>query len=255
MAERDLEEAGSGLLRAALAVAERHLRASAGPEKEGALIRAALHVRGADGYRALVMVDAPGSHLDRDPGELGVSASAWEMVRRLDHAVTVDVNLGEVRALGQEGDPAQLLPGMTMTGESQELYLGHGTTHLLALPVRHEGRPQGMVTLELRCMASTGAPMQAWIGAGPEIQAGLDRDFPALLDAAGTPRPEVARRMAPVVRMLRTFARVDDTVLLTGDSGAGKSMLARWIHDHSRRASGPFEHVHLQNYPETLVDG
>jgi hypothetical protein len=263
MAVRDLEEEGSGMLRAALAVAERHLRTSSGPEREGELIRVALHVRGADGYRALVMVDSPGSRVERGPGELSVSTSAWEMVRRLDQAVVVNVTLGEVRALGQAGDPAQRLPGIRMTPESQELFLGHGTTHLLALPVRDEGRPQGMVSLELGCPGGIAAPIQAWNRAAPEIQALLDRDFPGLLRAGGAEPPEindpglpvVGRTMAPVVRLLRTAARFDDTLLLTGASGVGKSRLARWIHDRSRRASGPFEHVHLQNYPETLIEG
>ena len=41
--------------------------------------------------------------------------------------------------------------------------------------------------------------------------------------------------------MLRTAAAGTDTiVLLMGESGSGKDHIARYIHDHSKRANGPF---------------
>jgi len=38
----------------------------------------------------------------------------------------------------------------------------------------------------------------------------------------------------------RSAAASDGTVLLQGESGSGKDYLARWIHDHSKRALGPY---------------
>jgi PAS domain S-box-containing protein len=38
----------------------------------------------------------------------------------------------------------------------------------------------------------------------------------------------------------RSAAASDGTVLLQGESGSGKDYLARWIHDHSKRAPGPY---------------
>jgi DNA-binding NtrC family response regulator len=58
--------------------------------------------------------------------------------------------------------------------------------------------------------------------------------------------------MAPLVDMLRIFAEQEETVLLTGPTGAGKSRLARWCHHRSRRGKGPFEILELATVPEEL---
>jgi PAS domain S-box-containing protein len=43
-----------------------------------------------------------------------------------------------------------------------------------------------------------------------------------------------------VLRRARYAASGDSVILLTGESGAGKDHLARYIHEHSKRASGPY---------------
>ena len=49
--------------------------------------------------------------------------------------------------------------------------------------------------------------------------------------------------MREVLRMARQVARRDATVLMRGESGTGKSALARTIHEWSPRSSGPFATV------------
>ena len=58
-------------------------------------------------------------------------------------------------------------------------------------------------------------------------------------------------------RMLELVSRVakaDATVLLQGESGTGKELVAKAIHDASRRASAPFVTVDCSGLPEALIE-
>jgi len=46
----------------------------------------------------------------------------------------------------------------------------------------------------------------------------------------------------------------NDNILLIGETGTGKELLSRYIHDHSPWCEGPFCTVSLQNVPDTQVD-
>ena len=49
-------------------------------------------------------------------------------------------------------------------------------------------------------------------------------------------------------------AASDATVLILGETGAGKEVVARWIHGRSRRAAGPFVPIDCTSLPASLVE-
>ena len=61
--------------------------------------------------------------------------------------------------------------------------------------------------------------------------------------------------MEPLVRIAKVFAQQDETLLLTGPTGAGKSRFARYCHARSRRSGGPFEAIDLLSIPDELQMG
>jgi len=61
-------------------------------------------------------------------------------------------------------------------------------------------------------------------------------------------------KMAKIFDLVEAVADSTTTVLMTGPSGTGKSMLARAIHHHSSRCDKPFVEVSCGALPETLLE-
>ncbi|MGA2645022.1 MAG: sigma-54 dependent transcriptional regulator [Candidatus Sulfotelmatobacter sp.] len=69
--------------------------------------------------------------------------------------------------------------------------------------------------------------------------------------------PNVVARSPKMQEVLATVDRVaptNSTVLLGGESGVGKDLIARAVHEKSRRASGPFIKINSSAIPENLLE-
>jgi len=80
------------------------------------------------------------------------------------------------------------------------------------------------------------------------------RDVPASSDA---PVPEIlgqAPAMQEVFRAIGRLAQSHATVLITGESGSGKELVARALHRHGPRASAPFIALNTAAIPRDLLE-
>ena len=59
--------------------------------------------------------------------------------------------------------------------------------------------------------------------------------------------------MLEVFEQIRRFAACDVPVLITGESGTGKELVARAIHERSRRAAAPYVALNCAAVPPTLI--
>jgi len=69
--------------------------------------------------------------------------------------------------------------------------------------------------------------------------------------------PNIVARSPKMQEVLATVERVaptNSTILLGGESGVGKDLIARVIHEKSRRASGPFVKINSTAIPENLLE-
>src|SRR5665213_1139612 len=60
--------------------------------------------------------------------------------------------------------------------------------------------------------------------------------------------------MRKLMELAKTIAATDSTVLITGESGTGKERVARFVHNQSSRANGPFVAVNCGAITETLLE-
>src|SRR6202167_651768 len=61
-------------------------------------------------------------------------------------------------------------------------------------------------------------------------------------------------KMQAVLALVERVAPTNSTVLIGGESGVGKDLVARAIHEHSQRAAGPFVKINSTAIPETLLE-
>src|ERR1700728_3997891 len=61
-------------------------------------------------------------------------------------------------------------------------------------------------------------------------------------------------KMQAVLALVERVAPTNATVLIGGESGVGKDLVARAIHEHSNRASGPFIKINSTAIPENLLE-
>lgn len=68
---------------------------------------------------------------------------------------------------------------------------------------------------------------------------------------------EMIGESGPIVRIKETIDKVaptDARILVTGENGVGKELVARWVHEKSNRAGGPLIEVNCAAIPSELIE-
>ncbi len=81
----------------------------------------------------------------------------------------------------------------------------------------------------------------------------VGRYLPATNDAADAPVAE-DRRSRELLALAARVAATDATVMISGPSGVGKEVIARYIHDQSPRRDGPFVAINCAAIPENMLE-
>lgn len=79
----------------------------------------------------------------------------------------------------------------------------------------------------------------------------------AVLKAVSDDRQPIVTKdpaMAQVIKLAEQVAGSDASVLITGESGVGKEVMARFLHENSKRAQKPFISVNCAAIPDNLLE-
>jgi DNA-binding NtrC family response regulator len=204
--------------------------------------------------KILIVDDEPAIRLAL--GEL--LADAGHAVRAVEHAPAALAAL--------DADPADLvisdlnMPAMNGLVLLEEIRSRHADT-LFVLLTAHGDERIAVRSLKLGAYDYVPKPFDndellALVERAREVLA-LRRENRRLRDELSGAVPGIVARAPAMREVLRVVARVaptDVTVLITGESGTGKEIIARLLHERSRRAHGPFVALNCSALPGELIE-
>ncbi|MHC4956997.1 MAG: sigma 54-interacting transcriptional regulator [Planctomycetota bacterium] len=182
------------------------------------------------------------------------------------------LEVSRVRGVGLEPSPtitnavmdsgAAILTSQSAVNDDTDDSVSIDTLSVLCTPLRHGGRAQGVLYLDNHGrdgafdhgdldFASALAHLASFALAHTDLREENIRLRQRLGLSDNVDLPSAS--MAEVYRRLEKVAGFDTTVLITGESGVGKEVIAREIHERSRRP-GPFIAVNCAAIPETLLE-
>jgi len=179
---------------------------------------------------------------DVETADGGVGALAAIGRRRFD-VVFSDVRMARMDGLELLAEIVRSAPETTVVLMTAYATVGQAVEAIRAGAYDYLVKPFGLDQVD------------AVLGRVLELQ-GLRRENRRLRDAAGED-PVLASASPAMQQALDTARRAapsDAVVLLTGESGTGKTLLARQIHDWSRRANGPFVTIACTTLAEHLLE-
>jgi DNA-binding NtrC family response regulator len=157
-----------------------------------------------------------------------------------------DMNMPEMdglELLRRTGDRFPELVSIAITG--------YGTIETAVKAIRYgalDYLTKPLVDDELRLTVEKAIRQQALLQENTNLRRQLDQryGFDSIIGSD--------RRLRHIYDVIESVASSKTTVLIRGESGTGKSLIARAIHHHSTRASKPFVEISCGSIPETLLE-
>ncbi len=188
--------------------------------------------------------------LERTSCDCSVVTSGEEAVQRIESepfdVVVTDLRMGEIDGLEVVRRVKEELPQAKVI-----LLTGHGTKHtaFAAGQVGASGFLSKPLDVgELRRTVEQAAEPIRLVRRNAELRRRLDERF-GFEGVVGN-----SREMQQVVDKLKSVAPTDATVLVTGENGTGKELVARALHQNSSRKDKPFVPVNISAIPETMIE-
>jgi DNA-binding NtrC family response regulator len=182
--------------------------------------------------------------------ELDATATYADALARL-RSKSYDLVLADIRL--QDGDGFDLLEQCRRNWPSSQVILmtGYGTPDGAIEAIRagaFDYLTKPLIDDELLMAIERALSQRTVLQENDNLRSQLDRRYG--MDNIVGRDPKMLR----VFEMIGSVADTRATVLVTGESGTGKSMIARAIHRRSGRAKGPFVEVACGALPETLLE-
>ena len=182
--------------------------------------------------------------------ELDASAGYGDALERLRHKA-FDLVLADVRL--RDGDGFDLLEQCRRNYPASQVVLmtGYGSPDGAIEAIRagaFDYITKPLIDNELLMTIERAISQRSVKQENDNLRAQLDRHYGMDNIIGRDPR------MLKVFEMISSVADTRATVLVSGESGTGKSMIARAIHRRSGRAKGPFVEVACGALPETLLE-
>jgi two-component system response regulator HydG len=213
------------------------------------------HVNG-EPFRVLVIDDdrlhaeAVAESLERVGYECAVATSGNEGARRLEtedwDVILTDLKMSDLDGLAILRKARQSLPDaevVMITGfgdvKTAVEAIKQGAANYLTKPVDRD---------ELRAIVQKASERLRQARAIRELKRQLDEKFGFEGVIGNSPR------MQEVVKKLQAIAQTDATVLILGETGTGKDMLAHAVHNNSRRKNKPYSVLVCTAMNENLIE-
>ncbi len=182
--------------------------------------------------------------------ELDASTGYSNALERL-RAKTYDLVLADIRL--RDGDGFDLLEQCRRNWPGTQVILltGYGTPDSAIEAIRagaFDYLTKPLIDDELLMAIERAGSQRTVLRENDNLKAQLDRRYGMDNIIGRDPR------MMKVFEMISSVADTRATVLVTGESGTGKSMIARAIHRRSGRVKGPFVEVACGALPENLLE-